>query len=239
MTKPLFDYRLRVSSRGRNVRLRVTVRRGLEVVVPRGYDTAKIPALLERKKHWIRAALERAEAHRKFFEPMPPWKLPERIELPAIGATWHVESRVVDVPWVAVRAIARDRLLVFGRIADQQAARAALHRWLARQTRQHLVPRLQSLSQRLGLAFERAYVKRQRTRWASCSRHKAISLNAKLLFLPPQLVDYVLVHELCHLAELNHTKRFWRLVQAHCPDYRKHDRALREMWKRVPRWAAM
>ncbi len=140
--------------------------------------------------------------------------------------------------WVAVRELGAGRLLVFGAIGEERRCRAALTRWLMRQTRQHLVPCLQTLSRETGLPYKRAFVKRPRTRWASCSRHCAISLNAKLLFLSPELVDYVLVHELCHVAEMNHSNRFWELVERHSPNFRKLDRRLREMWKVLPHWAS-
>jgi len=238
MSEPLFGYRLRVSPRGCNVRLRVTIQHGLEVIVPRGYDHDRVPRILERKKNWIRTALERAEANRKFFEPEPAWKLPLQIRLPAIGAVWNVTAKETDAPWVAVRELRADRLLVFGAIGEERECRAALTRWLMRQTREHLVPRLQGLSRETGMRYKRAFVKRPRTRWASCSRHRAISLNAKLLFLPPELVDYVIVHELCHVAEMNHSNRFWESVEHHSPSFRKLDRRLREMWKVLPRWVS-
>ncbi len=237
MSEALFKYCVRVSPKGRSVRLRVTLQRGLEVVIPKGYDEGKIPALLERKRNWVHAALERAESHRKFFEPEPAWRLPIQIRLPVVGAIWHVTSRATDVPWVAVREIGPEQLLVFGAIEDQEACRSALARWLIRQARGHLVPRLQSISLKTGLHYKGVLIKRQRTRWASCSRHGTISLNAKLLFLPPPVVDYVMTHELCHLAEMNHSKRFWQLVRQHYPGYRDVDAQLREMWKAVPRWA--
>jgi predicted metal-dependent hydrolase len=238
MSNLLFDYRLRRSPRGRNVRLRVTRQGGLEVFVPKGYDRAKIPALLDRKKQWIRAALERVEKLRKFFEPEPRWRPPLQIKLPAIGATWHVVAKDTDVPWVAVRELDARALLLFGNIGDEKVCRAALTRWLMRQTRRHLVCRLQAISLRTQLRYRRAYVKRQKTRWASCSKHKIISLNAKLLFLPSEIVDYVMIHELCHVEVMSHSKKFWELVRRHCPDYRRHDQRLRDMWKVVPRWAA-
>ncbi|MBM3839650.1 MAG: M48 family metallopeptidase [Verrucomicrobia bacterium] len=238
MTEALFQYHLRVSPRARNIRLRVTMQRGLEVVVPRGYDSAKIPALLARKKHWIRSAMEQAESRRKFFEPEPVWRLPTEIKLAAIGLDWHVLQRETDVPWVAVREIGPSTLLVFGKVADERRCRAALNRWLMRETRKHLVPRLEELSRRTGLRLKRLMVKKQKTRWASCSRHRTISLNAKLLFLPSELVDYVIVHELCHLSEMNHSQHFWQLVRHHCPDFQKRDTQLREMWKRLHRWAS-
>jgi predicted metal-dependent hydrolase len=218
--------------------LRVTRHRGLEVIVPKGYDVAKVPVLLERKKQWIRAALNRLEKLRKFFEPEPRWRPPLQIRLPAIGATWHVMAKETGVHWVAVRELDAQRLLVFGNIGDERACRAALTRWLMRQTRVHLVPRLQTVGLKTRLRYRRAYIKRQKTRWASCSRHKTISLNAKLLFLPSEIVDYVMIHELCHLAVMRHSREFWALVARHCPGYRKLDNRLRDMWKVVPRWAA-
>lgn len=237
MSKELFQYRLRESPRARHIRLRVSVQRGLEVTVPRGYDHAKLPGLLERKKHWIHTALERADANRKFFEPVPVWRLPEQFTLPAIRHTWHVKVRETKAPWVAVRNTSPDCLEISGNIDSENACRAALTRWLARQAHAHLVPRLQELSLKAGLRYERTYVKRQKTRWASCSRHKAVSINAKLLFLAPDLVDYTLIHELCHVKEMNHSKQFWALLAGHCSNYRRLDAELRHMWKTVPRWA--
>jgi predicted metal-dependent hydrolase len=237
MHKVAFDYKLRVSPRSRNVRLRVTVRNGLEVVIPRGYDPDKVPNILERKKGWVRSALERAEAHRKFFEPEPKWTVPHQITLPALSKTWYVFSKPTASSSVSVRKVDDARLLVFGAIQNERACRDALTRWLMRITREHLVPQLHELSTQMGLRFRRTFVKRPKTRWASCSRHRSISLNAKLLFLPPELVDYVMVHELCHLVEMNHSKRFWGLVMQHRPEFRKLDARLREMWKSVPRWA--
>ena len=231
------QYRVKISPRGKRVRLRVTVKHGLEVAIPGGFDERELPALLERKKHWIRSALERAHAYRKFLEPEPSWQLPAEIRLPAVGAVWHVTRRESKAVFVAVRELGRDRLLVFGAINDERACRAAMARWLMRQTRQHLVTRLDYISKRTGLRFKGAFVKRQRTRWASCSRRGIVSLNAKLLFLPSEIVDYVMIHELCHVIEMNHSKQFWTLLAHHCRGYRELDGRLRDMWKLVPRWA--
>jgi len=161
-----------------------------------------------------------------------------QIKLPALGAVWYVTARETEVHWVAARELSADHLLVFGAVSDERACRPALVRWLMRKTREHLVPRLQTLSLKTGLRYQRTFVKCPRTRWASCSRHRTISLNAKLLFLAPELVDYAMVHELCHLVEMNHSRRFWELVERHQPDFRKLDHRLRDMWKGVPRWAS-
>src|SRR5262245_45838054 len=125
MTDALFQYQVRINPRARNIRLRVTMQRGLEVIVPRGYDSAQVPGLLERKKNWISAALEQAESRRKFFTPEPTWRLPTQITLPALSLTWHVQHRETDVPWLAVREIGPSSLLVFGKVGDERQCRAA------------------------------------------------------------------------------------------------------------------
>jgi predicted metal-dependent hydrolase len=237
MTESLLKYRLRVSAKSLNVRLRVTPREGLEVVVPRGYDHRRIGDLLRCKKHWIKAALERAEEQRKFFERSPVWRWPSQIKLQAIGSLYYLHIAEADLPFVSIRDEGDDRLIARGRVHSELLARAALARWLMRQTRKHLVPRLEAVRQETGLQYERVFVKRQRTRWASCSRRKTISLNTRLLFLPPALVSYALVHELCHIAEMNHSRLFWSLLGQHCPKFRELDARLRDMWKVVPRWA--
>lgn len=79
-------------------------------------------------------------------------------------------------------------------------------------------------------------VKNQRTRWASCSPQRNLSINTKLLFLSPDLVRYVLIHELFHMVYMNPTKEFWRLVQACESCYKILDEKLRGAWKTVPQW---
>lgn len=205
------------------------------MVIPRGFDPGGVPALLQRKQHWIRTALERVEALRADDVE---WRLPGEIQFPALGLTWTVTARrTASGARTTVRETGAGQLLISGAVENERACRAALGRWLLRQAQQHMVPGLQRTSRELGLPFKRALIRRQKTRWGSCSRNGTISLNAKLLFLSPETVHYVMVHELCHRVELNHSPRFWRLVERYCPDYRRIDVQRRELWKAVPRWA--
>jgi predicted metal-dependent hydrolase len=237
MSEAIFQHSIRVSPKAKNPRLKVTVKGGLEVIVPKGYDRAKVPAVLYKKRHWITAALERTDLNRKFFEPEAKWQLPTSIVLSAIGQEWHLEGRASSLKTVAVRELGQNRLLVFGQIGNEKACIAALRRWLLRRAKESLVPILEKISEKTRLRFSHVYLKRQRTRWASCSRNRAISLNAKLLFLEPELVEYCMTHELCHIAEMSHSKNFWSLVRHHSPNYHHQDRRLRDAWKSLPRWA--
>ena len=116
MHKPSINYSVRVSPRGRNVRLRVTVRHGLEVVIPQGYDRDKVSSIIEHKKRWIQSALERADAHRKFFVPEPKWDVPHQINLPALGKTWYVVARKTASKSVTVRDLGEGKIVVFGNL---------------------------------------------------------------------------------------------------------------------------
>lgn len=75
--------------------------------------------------------------------------------------------------------------------------------------------------------YTRVSVKDMKTRWGSCSREKNLNFHYRLLFLPIELADYVIVHELCHLVHLNHSKSFWNLVAQAVPDHKKQRRELR------------
>ena len=114
--------------------------------------------------------------------------------------------------------------------------RSVLRRWLARRCHDALVPWLREISREKHLPFGRTLVKMQKTRWASCSRHQTVSLNMKLLFLPPELVRYVFVHELCHTVHMNHSREFWRFLAAKEPGYKELDSQLRTAWRLVPAW---
>ena len=99
-----------------------------------------------------------------------------------------------------------------------------------------LGPWLRSLSKDCNLPFNQISVRGQKTRWGSCSSDRNISLNYKLLFLPPQVARYVLIHELCHTVHMNHSKEFWQLVQKNDPLYKQWDHDLKNVNQYIPQW---
>ncbi len=78
-------------------------------------------------------------------------------------------------------------------------------------------------AENLNLSFSRVAIRDQQTRWGSCSSTGTISLNWRLIMAPPEACDYIVMHELLHLKEMNHSHRFWRLVREACPNYKRHE----------------
>jgi predicted metal-dependent hydrolase len=96
-----------------------------------------------------------------------------------------------------------------------------------KRARAELPSRLTELATRHGLTVARVSIRNQRTRWGSCGRDGHISLNWRLVLMPPDVRDYVLVHELMHLRRLDHSRAYWKLVAAACPGYREARQWLR------------
>ena len=232
----LFDYRVRVSARARQVRLQISPQDGLIVVAPRYFDLARIPALIERKRGWIENHLRRFAALPGGREPMSPLIMPEVIDLPALGESWQVSYSPMNTALVGIVSGAPGELKVYGAVHHQPACREILIKWLRRRTREKLCPWLSALAAEHGFAFRESVVRGQKTRWGSCSSKGTISLSYKLLFLEREWVRCVLLHELCHTVFMNHSADFRGLLQRLEPKCRQIDKEMREASRRVPGW---
>jgi len=238
----LETYTIRENPRAKQVRLHLSVEEGLVVTVPLGFDRAEIATVLQAKRGWIERSAQKIEEERATVGLAADDALPARIDLRAIAEGWAVEYRPRPTPWVTAGPVLASesptaRLEVRGDVADPVACGAALRRWLGRKARAHLVPWLESVGDEAGLSFHRTSVHNARTRWGSYSRHRTVSLNQNLLFLPDRLVRYVLLHELCHSVYLEHSAPFWGLLEEKEPQAGTLRRELRLAWKYLPSWA--
>jgi hypothetical protein len=223
---------VRESRRARYLTLRLLPPHTLELVVPSGTRAAEVAAFVEEHRRWIEDA-RRELAERR---PVRSEGLPESIELRAIGNRWPVEYR--HDPHGPVRCRVRDSVLeVSTREPSRRGAASALRSWLLDEADYHLAPWLLRESQVVGRRPRNVQVRLQRTRWGSCSNSGTVSLNAALLFLDPEVVRYLFIHELCHLIALNHSRKFWSAVARYEPDYETLDRRLTAAWSEIPLWA--
>ena len=226
-------YTIRESARAKRVTLRVSARRGVEVVVPHGVDKTDVPAMVAARADWIQTHLQRLK-DKGWTGDVP--RRPEILPLLYLGR--KVTLKTADNPTKppTLRACGPDALLLAGDTTDETACRHLVRDWLKAQARRHLVPLLRDLSAQHRLPFERAQIRAQASRWGSCSARGTISLNCKLMFLPPELTRHVLLHELAHIGHLDHSPKFWNLLTRLDPETATHDKALSDAWRYVPGW---
>jgi len=220
---------VRASLRARRLSVRVYPGGRVEIVAPHGASPAVVQRFIGEHRRWI------DERVRDFAAlPVSQNELPQCIDLPAVGQRYPVEYESRKSA-TRVRLI-DGRLAVAGMVNNRHSVAKALRRWLAELAADCLAARLREVADEFGFDFARVQVRRQRTRWGSCSVSGTISLNICLLFLDPALVRYLMIHELCHTRHMNHSAQFWSAVAQCEPAYRSLDRALTRSWQQVPWW---
>ena len=226
--------RIRVSGRARRLSIRVYPDARVEVVVPPRARPREVEQFIALHREWIDS--KRAVALRN--RPEPQAFPPAFLELRSSCEVWHLHIAGGEG---RLRLIERNRtagewVLKVRGVASPDKVRASLRAWLMRAASRLLAPRVAALAAVTGVQYSKVSIRRQRSRWGSCSARGTISLNCCLLFQRREVVDYLIVHELMHVKHMNHSPRFWQAVERHCADWRALDRELVQGWRHVPRW---
>ncbi len=204
--KSVFQYTIRRSARARRVRVTVDGAGEVIVTLPKKAAERRAAEAVKELRPWIdrrRSALVRA-AEEVQREPGT---------LPYLGATLQV-----------VAEPGRERVHRRGDVllVPSGDAREAIERFYRRRARAEIGPRLDAATARAGTGYTGLTIRGQRTRWASCSSTGAMSFNWRLLLAPEAVLDYVIEHEVCHLEVMDHSPRFWALLEARVPGWREH-----------------
>ncbi len=202
-------YIVKESSRAKHVRLKISVQEGLVIVIPKNFDQRHLLSILKQKEAWITKHLP------LHVSPLKAVSSPNTLKFRSLAQEWKIKysDTHFDIGRLSWTEDSLQHILYLnGDISDIELVRKTIHQWLRHQGHQHLVPWLKRLSQQTGLDYNTVQIRKQKTRWGSCSNHLTISLNCTLLFLPSELARYVLLHELAHTQHLNHSKQFWRLL---------------------------
>ena len=200
------QFTLRRSARARRVRVRIESDGSLLVTLPQAAKASEADAAIAQLEGWIAARRANLQLARSAVE-RPAGTLPYLGQLLAVseqaGRTRAHRSG--------------DELLV---PADDRRA-GAIERWYRRMAKAEVSERLAPALDAFAVEAGPISIRDQRTRWGSCSSSGALSFNWRLLLGPPELLDYVVWHEACHLVVLDHSPRFWALLEQHRPDYRE------------------
>lgn len=223
-------FKLKRHPRARLVKLKASLKHGLEIVVPPHFNIREIPSILELNKLWILKQLIAIEEQQQ-----PTDTLPTVVEFAAIQQSWRIEYIAMNQR-LKIMTRPQQELVLYGKIDDKTQCKELLTAWIKDYAKSHLIKELDRISKLIDLPFKKIIIRDQSTRWGSCTADKNINLSYKLIFLPPHLVSHVIIHELCHTVHLDHSKKFWRLVSSFDANWEVHKRELREAGKYIPNW---
>jgi predicted metal-dependent hydrolase len=205
------EYRIRRSTRARRVRVTVDADGTVTVTLPRRAPERAAADAVQELAPWIarrRRTLARAAAEVARAPGTVPYLGAELSLLPQPGRERvHRRGGTLLVP--------------------QGDPRPALERFYRRAARAEITRRLDAATARAGSRYTGLTIRGQRTRWASCSSEGRMSFNWRLLLAPAEILDYVVEHEVCHLEVMDHSRRFWVLLESRVPDWRVHAAWLR------------
>ena len=205
------------NARARRYVLRLRPDGTARVTVPRGGSFSEARRFANRNLAWLEAQLKRPPAH-----PPTPLEWRPGSEVLFRGELARLE---VEVNGEQTIHLGLEKLTVTNLTGD---LRPAIEGHLRRLAERELPLRVLEFAASHQLSVRRVTVRNQRTRWGSCSRRGTISLNWRLIQTPPFVCDYIILHELMHLREMNHSPRFWRQVETVCPGYRTAEQWLKQ-----------
>lgn len=224
---------VRRSARARRLALRVFPHGVVEVVAPLRAGRSSIEQFVHSHAGWI----AKTRGHFRALQGDAGFAPPLQIRLAALDERWAVQYVQGKGCLEALPQSGGGRLVLAGP-EEAQWRRVRLRKWLMERARSSLLPWLGTVAGEAGLAYDGATVRRQRSRWGSCSARRTISLNCALLFLEPALVRHLFLHELAHTRHMNHSRSFWRFLATLQPDYESLEARLRDAWHEVPAWVS-
>jgi len=207
-----------IRSARRTISLEIDQEGVLTVRAPYGLDRITINDVLRRHQPWIRK--KRQEVQRR-QELSCPKKFEDGEKFLWLGKEYPLRI-VARVRPSLVFTGERFELAASSRVY----ARQLFESWFKEQARLYLGPRLKEMARKTGFKYQKFRLSSARTRWGSCSAGGTISLVWRLMMAPPEIIDYLIIHELAHTKEKNHSRSFWRLVAAFVPDYKARRRWL-------------
>ncbi|HET7147310.1 MAG TPA: SprT family zinc-dependent metalloprotease [Candidatus Nitrosopolaris sp.] len=221
----MLTVQVKKSKRAKQLRLKASIF-GLYVVVPIfNYEIDEVMKFLNIKKEWI---LETSE----YYERLRIECSEEDLKLNTISFLGKRYSLRVTKD-IAASVIVSDNLqTITFHVTDRRRYKTNIKRWYLAETKKIISERIDFIRKRNPNlpACNRVLIKDQRSRWASCSKSGNLNFNLLLASLPVELIDYVIVHELAHLIELNHSKEFWNIVKLLDPEFQHHRKLLHKYW---------
>jgi hypothetical protein len=210
----------------RTVGMRISAN-GLIVHAPKRISQSQLNSILLSKAGWIRSKLEARQEHAAL--PMR-WCDGATLMLLGNNMTLNVKH---DVRSRNVEYLAGVLSVALPAVDDETAIARKVLQWYRKQALADFSRRLEILSAKLGVATPKLFLSNAGSRWGSCNGKKEVRLNWRLIQAPPHIINYVTAHELAHLKEMNHSAKFWAVVESMITDYKKAEKELKTLSPRL------
>lgn len=199
----------------------------VEVVAPVKVAEHKIHQFVQSKQQWIAQAMAKIAAKTHQHKTLAPTVYGHGADIPYQGESYKLAVRPTKLKRIKIEfsrefiAHVPDALMIKDHSAE---IKDALIRWMKKESKIQVEQLVNRHAERKQLFPQTIKIKTQKSRWGSCGIHNDININWLLIIAPPEILEYVVVHELCHIKVRNHSAHFWALVEEHLPDYqsRRH-----------------
>lgn len=206
------EYELRRSTEASEPRIDVDIH-GVTVVLPESGES--LPAeLLKENASWV---LEKRRMYQEYREEAPERTFEAGETFPYLGDP----HKLVVEPRQS-HAVSDQTIRLRGSAVEQSSVKQVLRNFYRNRARQYFADRADQYASQMGLEYKQIEIRNQRTKWGSCSTSGTLGLNWRLMMASPEVIDYIVVHELAHLRESNHTQAFWDFVAEYDSDYVEH-----------------
>jgi predicted metal-dependent hydrolase len=206
------DYEVRRSDDATQPRIDVDIH-GVTVILPAGSDIDP-QELVEDNAQWVLEKWRNYDSHRE--------QAPSRSFEPGETFPYRGSELPVEVGDVDRSCVESDAFVLADDAVAETGIQDALEELYRREARSVFESRIDHYADEMGVDPGKLELRNQRTRWASCSPQRTLSFNWRLVMAPDDVINYVVVHELAHLREKNHTRRFWNIVGQYDPNYETH-----------------
>ncbi len=229
--KSPIKYTIRRSQRAKNTRIVVSAEK-IEVVSPSAVSEREIHAFVQLKQDWIISAVDKVKANQQSIKKSAPEHYTDGALVPYKGNNVEIKIRTSSFNALQIE-FKQHSFIVYLPIhinesEKSEVIRLALINWMKQQVLKEVKEIIQRHTKTYQLYPRSITIKTQKSRWGSCGIHNDININWLLILAPIEVLEYVVVHELCHIKERNHSDKFWKLVEVHLSDYQQHRRWLKK-----------
>lgn len=211
-----FTYQLNKNSKSRSIRISIDANGKILVSAPKLYPTLLIEKFLKQQESWIlqkKAQVAKLRVNIK------------NNEIYIFGEKYQIIANTDQTKLSGIKIA--DQKLVINQLKSC-SYQAKIERFLKNTATKYLAQKTAVLAKKMAISYQRIGIRQQKSRWGSCSSRGNINFNWRLIHYPPAIINYVIIHELAHRQEANHSKQFWQLVSKYDPDYKKHKNALKK-----------